>query len=83
VPGEPFVNHQIALTAKSEIPYTLLLGYSSGAGGEWIGYLPTIDAAVSGGYGAGWNTTVEVGAGEMLVDRGLVKVYELWGRLTR
>jgi hypothetical protein len=83
LPGEPFVNHQIALTAKSEVPYTILLGYSSGAGGEWIGYLPTIDAAVSGGYGAGWNTTVEVGAGEALVDRGLVRIYQLLGRLAK
>lgn len=81
LPGEPFVGHQIALAAKSEVPYTLLLGYTSSTGDEWIGYLPTIEAAVSGGYGAGWNTTVEVGAGEMLVDRGLVRIYELLGKL--
>lgn len=81
LPGEPFVNHQIALADKSELPYTLLLGYTSGAGDEWIGYLPTIEAAVQGGYGAGWNTSVEAGAGERLVDRGLVLVYQLLGKL--
>ena len=81
LPGEPFVHHQITLPAKSEVPYTLLLGYTSSEGDEWIGYLPTIEAAVAGGYGAGWNTRVEVGAGEMLVDRGLVRIYGLLGKL--
>ncbi len=81
LPGEPFINHQITLTTKSEVPYTLLLGYTSSAGDEWIGYLPTIEAAVYGGYGAGWNTTVDVGVGEMLVDRGLVLIYEMLGKL--
>jgi hypothetical protein len=42
-------------------------------GGIWAGYLPTIRAAVEGGYGADYNTTVEVGTGEMLVDRSVVK----------
>ncbi len=81
LPGEPFVNFQIALADKSEVPATLLLGYTSAAGDEWVGYLPTIEAAVSGGYGAGWNTTVEVGAGERLVDRGLILIYQLLGKL--
>ena len=38
-------------------------------------------AAVEGGYGASYNTTVEVGAGERLVNRGVVHLWELRGAL--
>lgn len=81
LPGEPFVDLQIALRDKSEIPYTFLFGYTYSAGGEWIGYLPTIRAASEGGYGAGYNTRIEVGAGEALIDRHLVNLFTLSGRL--
>jgi hypothetical protein len=43
--------------------------------------LPTILASVEGGYGAGYNTTVEVGTGELLVDRGVVKIFQMRGLL--
>ena len=79
--GEPFVDLQIALRDKSEIPYTFLFGYTYSTGGEWIGYLPTIRAAAEGGYGAGYNTRIEVGAGEALIDRHLVNLLTLSGRL--
>jgi hypothetical protein len=79
--GEPFVDLQLALRDKSEIPYTFLFGYTYSAGGEWIGYLPTIRAAAEGGYGAGYNTRIEVGAGEALIDRHLVNLFTLSGRL--
>ena len=81
LPGEAFVDFQIRLRDQSEVPHTLLVGYTSGAGDEWIGYLPTIEAAVSGGYGASYNTTVEVGAGNRLVDSGLLMIHELLGRV--
>ena len=81
VAGEPFVDLQIALRDKSEIPYTFLFGYTYSAGGEWIGYVPTIRAAAEGGYGAGYNTRIEVGAGEALIDRHLVNLFTLSGRL--
>jgi neutral ceramidase len=81
LPGEPFVEHQLAFRAKAECGAAMLFGYSYSAGGEWAGYLPTILAAVEGGYGADYNTTVEVGAGERLVDRGVVKLFELRGML--
>ena len=81
LPGEPFVDLQIALRDKSEIPYTFLLGYTYSAGGEWIGYVPTIRAASEGGYGAGYNTRIEVGAGEALIDRHLVNLFTLSGKL--
>ncbi len=81
MPGEAFVDLQIALRDQSEIPYTFLFGYTYSAGGEWIGYVPTIRAASEGGYGAGYNTRVEVGAGEAIIDRHLVNLFTLSGKL--
>src|SRR5262249_20303330 len=80
-PGEPFVDLQIALKDKSEIANTFLFGYTYSAGGEWAGYIPTIRAAAEGGYGAGYNTRIEVGAGEAMVDRAIVNIYALLGKL--
>ena len=81
LPGEPFVDHQITFREKAECAGAMMFGYSYSVGGVWAGYLPTIRAAVEGGYGADYNTTVEVGTGEMLVDRGVVKLFELRGAL--
>jgi hypothetical protein len=81
LPGEPFVEHQITFREKAECSNAMLLGYSYSVGGAWAGYLPTIRAAVEGGYGAGYNTTVEVGTAETLVDRAVVKLFELRGLL--
>ena len=44
-------------------------------------YLPAVRAAVEGGYGAGYATRAEVGAGEMLMDRAVVRLLELMGKL--
>lgn len=81
LPGEPFVDHQINFREKAECSNAMLFGYSYSVGGVWAGYIPTIRAAVEGGYGAGYNTTVEVGAGERLIDRAVVKIFELRGLL--
>lgn len=81
MPGEPFVDLQLALRDKSEIRNTFLFGYTYSAGGEWVGYIPTIQAATEGGYGAGYNTRLEVGAGEAMVDRAIVNLFKLAGRL--
>jgi len=81
IPGEPFVEHQITFREKTECTDTMLLGYSSSVGTVWAGYLPTILASVEGGYGADYNTTVEVGTGELLIDRAVVKIFQLRGLL--
>jgi hypothetical protein len=81
MPGEPFVDLQITLRDKSEIANTFLFGYTYSAGGEWIGYVPTIRAASEGGYGAGYNTRIEVGAGEAMIDRAIVNLFTLMGKL--
>jgi neutral ceramidase len=81
LPGEPFIEHQITFRVKSECAHAMLFGYSYSADGVWAGYLPTMQAAVEGGYGADYNTTVEVGTGERLIDRGVVDLFRLRGLL--
>jgi hypothetical protein len=81
MPGEPFVDLQIALRDKSEVPNTFLFGYTFSGGGEWIGYVPTIRAASEGGYGAGYSTNIDVGAGEAIIDRAVVNLFRMAGRL--
>jgi hypothetical protein len=80
-PGEPFVEHQLSFRSQAACGNAMLFGYSYSVAGVWAGYLPTIRAAVEGGYGAGYNTTVEVGTGELLVDRAVVKLFQLRGLL--
>ena len=80
-PGELFVEHQLAFREKAECANAMLLGYSYSAGGVWAGYIPTILTSAEGGYGADYNTNVEVGTGERLVDRAVVKIFELRGLL--
>jgi len=78
LPGEPFVGLQLSLKQRSPLPATFLCGYTNG----YFAYFPTIRDAASGGYGASSTTTrVEVGAGERMVDRGLVHIYRILGRL--
>lgn len=78
MPGEPFVDFQIDLRSRSPLRATFFVGYSNG----YLAYFPTIRAAVEGGYGAGSITTrAEVGAGEAMVNRILVNIYEMVGRL--
>lgn len=81
IPGEPFVEHQITFREKAECGGAMLFGYSYSAGGVWAGYIPTILASVEGGYGADYNTTVAVGTGEQLIDRAVVRIFEMRGLL--
>lgn len=78
-PGEPFVEFQMQLRTKSPSPNSFLIGYTNG----YFGYLPTIAAAVRGGYGA--NSSVNpsaVGTGERMLNTGLISIYELLGMLS-
>jgi len=81
IPGEPFIDHQITFREKAECGNSMLFGYSYSSGGVWAGYIPTILASVEGGYGADYNTTVEVGTGERLIDRAVVRLFALRGLL--
>ena len=78
LPGEPFVGLQLLLKQRSPLAATFLCGYTNG----YIGYFPTMRDAVAGGYGANTIVTrVEVGAGERMIDRSLIQIYRLLGKL--
>lgn len=81
VPGEPFVRHQMNLRDQSPLLHTFLFGYAYGGAGKFAGYLPTVEAAMQGGYGANYATRIEVGAGERMVDRAIVWFYEKLDKL--
>ena len=79
LPGEPFVEFQMQLRARSPLPDSYIMGYSNGT----YGYFPTVAAAVRGGYGANNTaTSVEVGTGERMLNTGLISLYELMGKLS-
>lgn len=78
MPGEPFVNFQIDWRKLCPARDAFFLGYTNG----YFDYFPTIQAATEGGYGAGDSDTyVETGAGEQMLRRAVVRVYEMLGRL--
>jgi len=81
MPGEPFVQLQLDLAARSPLQNTLLIGYCFSVRGVWAGYIPTIRAATEGGYGAGYNTTVAVGTGEMMIRKAVVNINRVLGKL--
>ncbi|UCE47929.1 MAG: hypothetical protein JSW47_20315, partial [Phycisphaerales bacterium] len=76
-PGEFFDDFQIALRRRSPIAHTFFLGYCN----DVFSYFPTIQAAAEGGYGAGYSTYVEVGAGERLVDNAIIRLHTIAGNL--
>jgi hypothetical protein len=78
LPGEPFVDFQYDWRNRCPVPDAFFMGYSNGD----FGYFPTVLAASRGGYGAAsTSTSVEVGAGERMVNQALVRVYEMLGKL--
>ncbi len=79
LPGEPFVDFQINFRDRCPVPYAFFAGYTNG----YYDYIPTIQAASEGGYGAGdSNTYVAPGTGERMVNLALARLYEMLGRLT-
>src|SRR5262249_52303492 len=79
MPGEPFVEFEMQLRAKSPLANSFLIGYTNG----YFAYFPTIAAAVRGGYGAGRNVVpTAAGTGERMLNTGLISIYELLGKLS-
>lgn len=78
MPGEPFVQFQMDWRARCPVQSCFFLGYTNG----YYGYFPTIQAATEGGYGAQSATTwVQVGAGEQMVNHGVIEIDRMLGRL--
>ena len=77
LPGEPFHAHATRLRERVDLPFPLVLGYCNG---HFL-YLPTIEAAAEGGYGADPRMSpIELGAGETLLDRALIALYRMRGK---
>lgn len=81
MPGEPFHKFGLDVRQQANLPHIYLLGYCCNGDYAWPSYLPDLSSAARGGYGASENTKAEVGAGEQLVNDGLVQLFTLQGRL--
>lgn len=79
VPGEPFVQFQLDIEARSVVPNSLLCGYANG----YHPYLATLEGAAAGGYGGIAATYVGAGAGEKLVACALTDLGVLSGRIEK
>jgi hypothetical protein len=80
LPGEPFHRLQTRWKREADAAFPLFYGYTYSAGGVWPGYLPDIRSAAQGGYGAdSTSTRIEIGAGERIIDRHLIHLYDLRG----
>ena len=80
MPGEPFHRLQVEFRQKADVPHAFVVGYCSNGPYDWPSYLPDIESAAFGGYGASEMTHAEVGTPERLVLKGLEQVYTLQGR---
>ncbi len=81
MPGEPFLAFQVSVRKMAGLSHTYLFGYCCDGPYDWPQYLPDIESAARGGYGASDTTRAEVGAGERLIHLGLRQLFKLKGRL--
>src|SRR5215469_4960741 len=78
MPGEPFIEYQISWRQRCPVAEAFFIGYANG----YNGYFPTIRSATLGGYGAANPATwVEVGAGDRMVETGVISINRMLGRL--
>lgn len=79
VSGEFFCSHSLSLKKRARLEHVLFLGYCN----DYHQYFPTIEAAGEGGYGADATVSAaEVGAGELMMNRALINLYKMRGKLT-
>lgn len=79
VPGEPMHRLQRTWKEQADVAVPLFWGYTWSAGGTWPGYIPDLRSAAYGGYGADASTRIAVGAGEQIMLRHLMHLYDLRG----
>jgi hypothetical protein len=78
VSGEFFSNHAIRLKQRARVKQLFFFGYANG----YHQYFPTIEAVAEGGYGADNAVSpAAVGAGEVVMDTALIRVYQMMGRI--
>jgi hypothetical protein len=78
IPGEPFIQHQLDLTAQSPIANTFILGLAyHGKGTPFVVYIPTAQAVKEGGYGASECSFLAPEAGEKMVSEAVTRLHEL------
>jgi neutral ceramidase len=76
--GEFFCGHALALKRRARLSHLLFLGYCN----DYQQYFPTIEAASEGGYGTQPTVSpAELGAGERIMDRALLRLYQMRGKL--
>jgi hypothetical protein len=77
VPGEPFCQHAVRLRQRAYLSTALVFGYCN----DHLLYLPTIEAASEGGYGADPQVSpIALGAGETMMNQALISIYRLVGK---
>jgi len=78
VSGEFFSNHAIRLKQRARVKQLFFFGYANG----YHQYFPTIEAVAEGGYGADNAVSpAAVGAGEVVMDTALIRLYQMMGRI--
>jgi neutral ceramidase len=78
VSGEFFCGHALSLKRRARLKHLFFLGYCN----DYQQYFPTIEAVSEGGYGTDPTVSpAEVGAGERVVDRALIHLYQMRGQL--
>jgi hypothetical protein len=78
VSGEFFCDHALRLRKRARLDHLFFLGYCN----DHQMYFPTIEAVAEGGYGTeGYSAPAQLGAGEQIMDRALIYLYQMRGRL--
>lgn len=80
VSGEFFCSHSLHLKRRARLEHLFFLGYCN----DYQQYFPTIEAVSEGGYGTEPPVSpAEIGAGEKIMDRALIHLYQMRGQLLR
>jgi neutral ceramidase len=78
VSGEFFCGHALSLKRRARLDHLFFLGYCN----DYQQYFPTIETASEGGYGTVPPvSSAELGAGERIMDRALIHLYQMRGQL--
>ena len=78
VSGEFFCGHALSLKRRARLDHLFFLGYCN----DYQQYFPTIEAASEGGYGTVPPvSSAALGAGERIMDRALIHLYQMRGKL--